>query len=173
MPACIWKLDVSHFQWQSCASCMYSGRLIIPWLYRPSRLQFDKDGAKRENIFFTMMQHRLSHVDIRLEKKTSKTWSMRELSGDDHSSFEIDKIASLCYIHFVWHFLEVRFFELWRRWLLVCLTRVIGYTFENMKLWLKQISGVLWRKKSWKIRVHDKKHSGLWQFFPLNRHQIS
>ena len=125
--------------------------MIIPTIPSP----IGQTRCQKRNYIFspwcnTVCPTLTSHLE-----KNSKTWSMRELSGDDHSSFEIDKIASLCYIHFVWHCLEVRFFELWRRWLLVCLTRVIGYTFDNLKLWLKQLRRMFWREESWKIRVHD------------------
>ena len=48
----------------------------------------------------------------------------------------------------MWCCLEARFYELWRPWLLECLARVIGYTFENLKLWLEQIRIIFWKK--WK-----------------------
>ena len=99
MHACIWKLDASHFRWQSYAlgaRCTVLGAqcsvhnarcnhtrtpvraacTVVAWLshdYTDHPVSHWTNTVPKEKLyFFTMMQHRLSHVDIPVGKKTPK-----------------------------------------------------------------------------------------------------
>ena len=120
MHACIWKLDASHFRWQSYAlgaRCTMLGArcnhtrtpvraacTVVAWLshdYTDHPVSHWTNTVPKEKIyFFTMMQHRLSHVDIPVGEKT--------LQNAKHGTWEskMNTPVYLCYIHFVWYCLD-------------------------------------------------------------------